>query len=75
MTKLNVINIINLKQVLNHRFVMKKVYKVIKFNRNVPLKPYIDMYSYLSKKSKNWYWKRFFKLMNIAVLEKLLKIW
>ena len=31
---------------------MKKVYKVIKFNRNVPIKPYIDMYSYLSKKTK-----------------------
>ena len=32
---------------------MKKVYEVIKFNRNVPLKPYIDIYSYLSKKCKN----------------------
>ena len=32
----------NLKQPLNHGLVFKKVYRVIKFNQNVWLKPYID---------------------------------
>ena len=33
----------NLKQALNHRLVLKKVYRVSKFNQNAWLKPYIDM--------------------------------
>ena len=33
----------NLKQALNHGLVFKKVHKVIKFNQNAWLKPYIDM--------------------------------
>ena len=32
----------NLKQVLNHGFILKKVHKVIKLNQNVWLKLYID---------------------------------
>ena len=38
-----VIHIRNLKQALNHRLVLKKVHRVIKFNQNAWLKPYIDM--------------------------------
>ena len=38
-----VINIRILKQALNHRLVLKKVHRVIKFNQNARLKPYIDM--------------------------------
>ena len=38
-----VIRITNLKQALNHGLVLKKVHKVIKFNQNAWLKPYIDM--------------------------------
>ena len=37
-----VIQIRNLKQVLNHGFILKKVHKVIKLNQNVWLKLYID---------------------------------
>ena len=37
-----VIHIINLKQSLNHGLGLKKVHRVIKFNQNVWLKPYID---------------------------------
>ena len=38
-----VIRIRNLKQALNHRLVLKKVHRVIKFNQNAWLKPYIDI--------------------------------
>ena len=38
-----IINIMNLKQTLNHELVLKKVYKVIEFHQNTWLKPYIDM--------------------------------
>ena len=47
-----VIHIRNLKQALNHGLVLKKVHKVIKFNQNAWLKPYIDMNTDLRKKSK-----------------------
>ena len=36
-----VIHIRNLKQALNHRVVLKKVHRVIKFYQNAWLKPYI----------------------------------
>ena len=38
-----VIHIRNLKQALNHKLVLKKNYRVIKFNQKDWLKPYIDM--------------------------------
>ena len=50
----------NLKQALNHGLVLKKVYKVIKFNQNAWLKQYIDMSTDLRKKSKNDFWKKIF---------------
>ena len=57
------IHIRNLKQALNHRLVLKKVHKVIKFDENDWLKPYIDMNTDLRKKQK-------ILLMNNAVFEK-----
>ena len=47
-----VIHIRNLKQALNHGSVFKKVHKVIKFNQNARLKPYIDMNTDLKKSKK-----------------------
>ena len=44
-----VINIRILKQALNHRLVLKKVHRVMKFNQNARLKPYIDMSTDLEK--------------------------
>ena len=49
-----VIHIRNLKQVLNHGLVLNKIHRVIKFNQNAWLKPYIDMNTNLRKKCKKW---------------------
>ena len=37
------IHVRNLKQVLNHRLILKNVHTVIKFNQKVWLKPYINI--------------------------------
>ena len=59
-----------LKQPLNHRSVLKRVHRVIQFNRKAWLKPYIDMNTKLKTEVKNEFQKRFFKLMNNAVFGK-----
>ena len=59
-----VIHIMNLKQALYHGLVLKKVQRVIKFNQNVWLKPYVEMKTYLRKKGKSDFEKDFFKVMN-----------
>ena len=48
-----VIHIRNLKQVLNNRLVLKIVDRVIKFDKNAWLKPYVDMNADLRKRAKN----------------------
>ena len=45
----------NLKQALNLKLVLKKVYRVTKFNQNAWLKQYIDINTDLRKKSKKWF--------------------
>ena len=47
-----VIHKTNSKQALNHRLVLKKVQRVIKYNQNSWLKPYIDINADLRKKAK-----------------------
>ena len=42
-----------LKQALNHGLVLKKVHRVIQFNQNDQLKPYINMNTKLRKEAKN----------------------
>ena len=44
-----VIHIMNLKQALNYRLVLKKVQRVIEFNQKAWLKSYIDMNTELRK--------------------------
>ena len=46
------IDMINLEQALNYGLVLRKVHRLIKFNQNVSLKPYIDMNTDLKKKQK-----------------------
>ena len=47
-----VIHIRALKQVLNHGLILKRVHRVIQFNEEAWLKPYIDMKTKLEKKQK-----------------------
>ena len=62
-----------MKLALNHGLVLIKVHKVIKFNQNASLKPYIDLITDLRKKAKNDFDKDFFKLMNNPVFGKVIK--
>ena len=68
-----VIHIRNLKQAINHRLILKKVHRVIKFNQNAWLKPYTDMNTMLRQKAKNNFQKDFLKLLNNAVFEKTME--
>ena len=52
------IHIRNSKQTLYHGLVLKKVHRVIKFNQNAWLKPYIDMSTDLRKKKQEMILKK-----------------
>ena len=44
-----IIHIRNLNQPLNHGLILRKVHRVIKFNSNAWLKPYVEMNTNLRK--------------------------
>ena len=48
-----VVHIRALKQALNHELIQKDVHRVIKFNQEAWLRPYIDMNTKLRKEAKN----------------------
>ena len=62
-----VVHIKSLKQALNHGLKLKKIHRVIEFNQEAWLKPYIDMNTELRKLAKNDFEKDLFKLMNNSV--------
>ena len=71
-----VAHINTLKKALNHGLKLKKIHRVIEFNRETWLKPYIDMNTELAKirkLAKNDFEKDLFKLMNNSVFGKTME--
>ena len=68
-----VANINTLKQALNHGLKFKKIHRVIEFNQEAWLKPYIDMNTELRKLAKNDFEKDLFKLINNSVFGKTME--
>ena len=62
-----------LKQVLNHELKLKKILRIIEFNQEAWLNPYIDMNTELRKAAKNDFEKDLFKLMNNSVFGKTME--
>ena len=68
-----VAHINTLKQAFNHGSKLKKIHRVIGFNQEAWLKPYIDMNTELRKSAKNDFEKDLFKLMINSVFAKTME--
>ena len=72
--KKNYVTHINtLKQALNHGLKLKKIHRIIKFNQEAWLKPYINMNTELRKLAKNDFENDLFKSMNNSVFGKTME--
>ena len=67
------VHIKSLKQALNHGLKLKKIYRIIEFNQEAWLKPYIDMNTELRKLAKDDFEKDPFELMNNSVFVKTME--
>ena len=68
-----VAHINSLKQALNHGLKFKKIHRVIEFNQEAWLEPYINMNTELRKLASNDFQKNFFKLINNALFGKTME--
>ena len=68
-----IIHISSLKQALKHGLILSDAHKVIEFDQEAWLEPYIMMNTELRMQVKNDFEKDFFKLMNNAVFEKTME--
>ena len=62
-----------IKQALNYGLILKTVHKVLQFNQEAWMKPYIDINTEYRKKAKNEFEKDFFKLMINSVFGKTME--
>ena len=68
-----VVHIRTLRQALNHGLILKKVHRLIQFNQEAWLKPYIETNAKLRTEAKNDFKKYLFKLMNNFVFGKTME--
>ena len=68
-----VVDIRALKQALNHGLILKKVHRVIHFNQEALLKPYIEMTTKLTTGEKNDFEKDFFKSIDNSTFGKTIE--